>query len=645
MIFSEIFITGNDYISAQLVCMGFFCVFLFFAFYNGPKKDDFPDTSKLKNKSAEQTPEQTSDSVFNELVTATKDVLFLYGKQYHLCGKDRDECFDAIMNQSPILISCKNIDSDFRYVYVNKTWIDMIGDHMLGKTDFDIHPLETAQELRNQDEMIIREKPGTIHAFSSKFLDQNGKVRWGKVYKVYHRFHSGMNVIFCYGVEQTDEYEIFSHTEMQKEFLQCILDHIPACIVVKDADRDFRYLVWNNELEIETGLSRKNVIGKTDAELYPEPWENCTKLIQEFDKKALKNGEICHEQWYKTANGQKMYIKTRKRHLKTVDGKNFIIDMCLDSTRERQIEERNEEIINYQKDLIRKSRLFSECLTYIAKEMDYDNSIKYLMKRFAEEEEADRCYIYYFRDYDCRILDCVHEWNAEGITPVRDTQQNINVDRFPEILENFANNHEIIIDSVDDYDMEDSKIHLQKQQIKSLILLPLHQDNRLCGFVGLDFVLRQRFFSESDVRAIRILANLIEIALQRKEQFSRILLGSEYQTQYFNNVPVYKFVYGCDEELLQVNTNAAVRWPKAEYSCLHKKCEGYFCNSALSLKNCPVQKAFLDKKPHRIRIHDQNGTPVIYSAMPICNQARDILFVVETIDYVADIEEAEQDHV
>lgn len=496
-----------------------------------------------------------------------------------------------------------------------------------------------------QDETICGEKPGIVHIFYSKFLDQKGNVRWGKIYKVYHCFDSGLNVIFCYAVEQTTEYEIHSHTETQKEFLQCILDHIPACIVVKDADRNFRYLVWNNELERETGISRKDVIGKTDAELSREPWENCTKLIQDFDKKALQTGEVRHEQWYKTANGQKIFIKTRKRHLHTAEGKNFIIDMCIDSTRERQIEERNEEIITYQKDLIQKSRLFSECLTYIAKQTDYDSCIKYLLKRFAQEEEADRSYTYYFRNYDYSILDCFYQWTAEGIPPIQDNQQKINVSHFSEIFEKFVDNHEIIIDSVDDYDQEYFKIYLQKQQIKSLILLPLNQNNRLCGFVGFSFVRRQHFFSESDVRAIRILANLIEIAQQRKEQFSLILTENGFQSQYINSIAVYKFVYDSKEELIQINTNAALRWPDKEHSFLHKKCESRFCNSALSRNDCPVRKAYLDKKPHRIRTSDKNNMPVIYSALPICNQTGDILFVVETVDCVADIEEAKLTHV
>jgi PAS domain S-box-containing protein len=48
-----------------------------------------------------------------------------------------------------------------------------------------------------------------------------------------------------------------------------VLDHLPQGIYVKDATSSFRYVYWNNRMETLFGISRDQVLGKTDHEVYP----------------------------------------------------------------------------------------------------------------------------------------------------------------------------------------------------------------------------------------------------------------------------------------------------------------------------------------------------------------------------------------
>jgi PAS domain S-box-containing protein len=72
--------------------------------------------------------------------------------------------FTAFMDNSPLLAWIK--DADGRYVFVNRRTLEVMqlrADQMLGKTDFDLFPEETARSLRDHDLEVLAD--GTAHDF------------------------------------------------------------------------------------------------------------------------------------------------------------------------------------------------------------------------------------------------------------------------------------------------------------------------------------------------------------------------------------------------------------------------------------------------------------------------------------------------
>lgn len=60
-------------------------------------------------------------------------------------------------------------------------------------------------------------------------------------------------------VRREDDYHHFSLD---------ILDNLPFPIIVKDIPNDFRYAYWNKEAELQSGTDRKEIIGRTDYDIY-----------------------------------------------------------------------------------------------------------------------------------------------------------------------------------------------------------------------------------------------------------------------------------------------------------------------------------------------------------------------------------------
>ena len=60
--------------------------------------------------------------------------------------------------------------------------------------------------------------------------------------------------------------EAFAH---HKELFQSVVDHLPVGVFCKDADDDFRFIIWNQSNADITGIPASEALGKTDFDLFP----------------------------------------------------------------------------------------------------------------------------------------------------------------------------------------------------------------------------------------------------------------------------------------------------------------------------------------------------------------------------------------
>ena len=60
--------------------------------------------------------------------------------------------------------------------------------------------------------------------------------------------------------------EAFAH---HKELFKSVVDHLPMGVFCKDADEDFRFIIWNQCNADITGIPASDALGKTDFDLFP----------------------------------------------------------------------------------------------------------------------------------------------------------------------------------------------------------------------------------------------------------------------------------------------------------------------------------------------------------------------------------------
>lgn len=105
----------------------------------------------------------------------------------------------------------------------------------------------------------------------------------------------------------------------KSEFLESVLENIPAMIFIKDAT-ELRFLRFNHAAEQITGLSADEVIGKNDFDFFPT---SEAKAYVEADRETLRGRSvvIIGDETITHKDGTKRILNTRKVAIRDQDGK------------------------------------------------------------------------------------------------------------------------------------------------------------------------------------------------------------------------------------------------------------------------------------------------------------------------------------
>lgn len=137
----------------------------------------------------------------------------------------------------------------------------------------------------------------------------------------------------------------------------------------------------------------------------------------------------------------------------------------------------------------------------------------------------DVCRVYVFEfDLDHQTMSNTYEWCKHGIEPAIDMLQNLSVDIFPWWMIKLHQNEVINVYDVKDMDEHQfsEKNILIEQNIKSVLVVPMHVNQKLVGFIGFDTVLKHKKFQD-EIYLIRMYSEIVGYALEKQKDEHRIL--------------------------------------------------------------------------------------------------------------------------
>ncbi len=156
------------------------------------------------------------------------------------------------------------------------------------------------------------------------------------------------------------------------------------------------------------------------------------------------------------------------------------------------------------------------------------SEINKALEIMAKYVKADRAYIFDL-DYNTGICDNTYEYCNDGTEQFIDELQNIQLGE--EWLVNFGKKEIIYIPDVAVLPEGYSKEVLEPQGIKSLIAVPLIDDEVPIGFVGFDFVQNYHNYSETDMQMLTIFSHLLVNIKLKLENENKLVKAKEKAEQ------------------------------------------------------------------------------------------------------------------
>jgi len=185
---------------------------------------------------------------------------------------------------------------------------------------------------------------------------------------------------------------------------------------------------------------------------------------------------------------------------------------------------------------------------------DIDDAINASLADMGRFSKAGRAYIFLMGE-DGVTMDNTHEWCAESVNPQMENLKNLPLVNFPWWMEKLRKGEVIQIEDISRMPSgaKAEKEILEKQQIRSLLALPLVVSGELAGFVGFDNVVGTGTWNADDLALLKVCSEIIGNALERKkaeealkqsEHSYRVLFESTLDGLIVMDIETMKVVFG-----------------------------------------------------------------------------------------------------
>jgi len=143
--------------------------------------------------------------------------------------------------------------------------------------------------------------------------------------------------------------------------------------------------------------------------------------------------------------------------------------------------------------------------------------IQRALRELGEFCGVDRSYVFSF-DESMETMSNIHEWCARGIEPQIDKLQDCPVDVAPWWIDTLLSAGEIVIPRVSSMPSEAAAERgvLERQGIRSLLVVGFRRNGCLAGYIGFDSVREERTWTQDVVALMHVVADLFAVVLCRK---------------------------------------------------------------------------------------------------------------------------------
>lgn len=239
-------------------------------------------------------------------------------------------------------------------------------------------------------------------------------------------------------------------------------------------DMDSNKLVYMNKKTLETyGFhSQEELAGKNCYEVL----HGCSSPCAMCNNQELEVGFFKEWRYYNPILGKHLLLKDT---MIEEDGRHYRVEIAMDITAQE-----------WQNDMLRSYKslegIANEGFRVALQAPDPDQSIEIILEYLGKALKGERTYI--FEQNQDGGDDNTYEWVANGITPEKDNLQNLPPEVCANWYQHFKEKKNILIEDLEDIREEDPLQYenLKRQNIHSLVAVPLYDERKIIGFYGID---------------------------------------------------------------------------------------------------------------------------------------------------------------
>ena len=380
-------------------------------------------------------------------------------------------------------------DKERKIVWANKSLLDITGytlEELIGKTP------KIFQFEKTDPETIVR---------INDCLSKNQIVKEQILNKGKHgrEYWLELNIVPVFEKDEVTSYiavetditdRIIDDQKLRKseEQNRRILENAAEMIHTLDQNGN---IVWANRSWLDNmGLTEKEIVGRSITEYIDEITlkEFYEVMPQLMKGESVENLECAFNS---KSNGK---IELRGKTIPLIEnGKVVGSQAYLHNVTQ---------IVNVQRKLNEKSLLQELVMRISTKYINFPEdqlqaTVLESLRDIANFVSADRAYIFDYHE-EKGYCEYSFEWAAPGIRKQMNDFKRINLDTMPYWYGKHKNNEFVIVENIESVEDENVRQLLVTEGIKGLITIPIHDEDKLVGFVGFDLIKTARKFSEEE---------------------------------------------------------------------------------------------------------------------------------------------------
>ena len=347
-----------------------------------------------------------------------------------------------------------------------------------------------------------------------------------------------------------NEIEVRKQTEqalvLSEEKYRSLVENIREVIFITDINGNWTFL--NGAWEKMTGFGVTESIGSKFSDyICPEDQTQALQLFHTLSNNTEKF--VRQEIRYLTRDGGIKWLEVDARP--AIDGKNNITGVygTLQDISERK------KATEFENVLLQ----LSAQLTGLSM-VEIDSALNIALSRIGRFLNADRSYVFEFCDSDTAVS-MTGEWCNDGIISEKDNFQRIPTSALPSLMDKLQRNENVFIASLSGLPKKWRKERklFERQEIKSLLAIPMLVEKKLIGFVGLSYIRHEREYSVPEVNVLQVWSGILASLTKNKYTESLLAEARQNYKTFFNTIDDFLFVFEESGKIVDINNTVLRR--------------------------------------------------------------------------------------